>query len=125
MASNNTRSMALLREQGYEPEAVDHYNPYAARPGGGRGIAVDLYNFGDLIAMNPETVDILICQTTAYSCVSARKKKILAEPRALVWLKSGGSIVIHGWHKKPKRPGLKQLVWKCREVHITQEDFNT
>jgi hypothetical protein len=124
--SPTSRSLQWLRDEGYDPAVVEVWNRFAPRPGGGRGIRQDLYNFADIIAFRPGArrpiKDILLVQTTSYSCVSARKKKILAEPRALGWLQAGGTIDIHGWHKKPLKKGGR-AVWQVRIVHITETDF--
>lgn len=66
---------------------------------------------------------VLLTQTTSYGCVSARKKKILAEPRALLWLRAGGTIDIHGWHLHQKSKTEKRKIWKAHIVLITEKDF--
>ena len=102
---------------------VEFWNRHAPRPGGGKGIRVDLYNFADIITMFPKRGLILLTQTTSYGCVSARRKKILAEPRALLWLRSGGFIDIHGWHKKARSKTDRRQVWQARTVDIEEADF--
>ena len=102
---------------------VEIWNRFANRPGGGRGVRVDLYNFADVITMFPERREILLTQTTSYGCVSARRHKILAEPRALLWLRAGGTIDIHGWHLHQKSKTEKRKIWKARVVVIEESDF--
>lgn len=123
--SPTSLSLDALRKDGYDPWVVEIWNRFATRPGGGKGVRVDLYNFADIIAMRDDEgeEEILLVQTTSYSCVSARRRKILAEPRALKWLRAGGTIEIHGWHKKAP-PGKTRKLWTCRTVTITEEDFN-
>lgn len=124
-ASPTSLSLKDLRARGFEPWVVEVWNQYARRPGGGKGIRQDLYNFADIIAMRDDKgeEEILLVQTTSYSCVPARRNKILAEERALKWLRSGGTIEIHGWHKKAPK-GKTRKLWTCRTVIITEEDFN-
>lgn len=114
-ASPTSRTLALLRQRGYEPWIVEVWNRFSCT-------RLDLWNFGDVIAIK-EGLAHLIVQTTSYSGVSARVKKILAEPRALTWIKTGGEIHVHGWRKVPKKKGGKQMIWVPRVVEITQEMF--
>lgn len=114
-ASPTARTLALLRQQGYEPWIVETWNRFSCT-------RHDLWNFGDVIAIKDDMAHLIV-QTTSYSGVSARVKKILAEPRALTWLKTGGEIDVHGWRKVPHKPGSKRLVWRPRIVSITQEMF--
>jgi len=83
---------------------------------------LDLYNFADLVAISPSG-GIAAVQVTSGSCVSARLKKIKAEPKALVWLQSGGRILVHGWRKVKKVRGGKAEVWRPRIVEVYEEDF--
>lgn len=116
MGSPTQRSLALLRKEGWEPWVVETWNQYSR-------VRLDLWNFGDILAMR-EGSPHLILQTTSYSGVSARVKKILAEPRALQWIRTGGLVVVHGWRKKLKKKGGKQMVWVPRIVEITEEMFD-
>lgn len=116
MRSPTQNSLKRLRDDGWEPWIVEFFNTFVKR-------RYDLWNFGDIIA-EKQGEPHLIVQTTSYSGVSARVKKILAEPRAKLWLETGGIIEVHGWHKKPKVKGGKQLVWTCRNVPITLEMYD-
>jgi hypothetical protein len=122
-ASPTSRSLKLLREEGGIAAVVEFWNRFAVRPNGGRGIRQDLFGFADIFACFPGDPEVRLVQTTSYSCVSARKKKILASPLALICLRSGATIIIHGWAKRPKSKDDKRLVWKCRVVEITESDF--
>ena len=122
MTTPTQRSLALLREQGWQVAIVEHWNPHAR-------IRQDLYGFGDILACHPSRGDglthwrsIRIIQTTSGSNVSARLAKILAEPRAKVWMESGGEIEVHGWAKRGPRGKAKH--WECRTEHITLDMFN-
>jgi len=115
MAGPGQRSMALLRKQGWDPWVVEKWIAQTKR-------RLDLWNFGDIIAMK-DGEPHLIVQTTSGSNVSSRVAKIVAEPRALMWLQTGGRIAVHGWRKVLQKPGSSRRVWKPREVEITLEDF--
>lgn len=65
-------------------------------------ITRDLFGFADLIAMSP-TRGIMAVQATgglSSSNSNARVAKIKAEPRAAIWLASGGRIQVHSWQGK-------------------------
>lgn len=120
-ASPTERSLKKLRDEGWSPWVVERWGVRAA--GGKRNGRTlfylerrhDLWTFGDIMAVQ-EGERPLICQTTSYSGVSARVKKIVEVPEAKVWIANGDSIVVHGWHKPKHR-------WVCREVFITPEHF--
>lgn len=125
--SPTQRSKTWLQDRGWQVAIVEHWNPHCM-------IRQDLWGFGDLLACRPIGVplpifggtvtaerDITIIQTTSGANVAARKAKILAEPRARVWLQSGGEIVVHGWRKVGPRG--KRKLWELREVPIFLSDF--
>lgn len=60
-------------------------------------------------------------QTTSGSNVSARVKKIAAEPRAKLWLQCGNGIEVHGWRKIGKAGQRK--TWQPVVKNITLEDL--
>lgn len=106
------RSLKELRKAGWTCEVTERWNPFAKR-------RVDLWGFCDVLAMSP-TLGILAVQTTSGPNVSARLEKIKGEPKAAIWLASGGRIVVHGWRKVGARG--KRKVWECREVEVTKAE---
>ena len=111
--SPTQNSLKWLAENGYAAEVVEQYKP--VRGNWAMGKRHDLFGFGDIFAIHEESGEILIVQTTAYSGVSARVKKInsddLAKNVALV-RKAGIRIVVHGWRKVKGR-------WTFREVDLS------
>ena len=90
MSSPTKRSLALLREQGYQAEIVERWNAFAR-------VRQDLFGFIDIIAVgNGETVAV---QTTSKSNMRARLHKITESPNLPEVMRSGWKIVIHGWEK--------------------------
>jgi len=113
MSDSPTRlSLKLLRKEGWHVEVVERWNPHAR-------IRNDLFGFADLIAIRDAHPPMLV-QVTTSTNFQARRRKILAEQRALIWLHSSGTILLHGWKPKKKR-GVPR---ECREEAITAEDFN-
>jgi hypothetical protein len=71
---------------------------------------IDLFGVIDVVAIGGSS--ILGIQTTSGDNVSARLAKINAEPRALAWMKAGGSLEVHGWKQRGARG--KRKLWTCR-----------
>lgn len=122
-ASPTSRSLALLRDRGEIPWVVERWS---VRASGGKRLGrtlfhlenrVDLYNFGDILSFHPGELGCTVVQTTSYSNVPARKRKILESEAARQWVQDPNrKILIHGWHK-PKN------LWKVREVVLSAKDF--
>jgi hypothetical protein len=111
MASKPTqRSLQYLRDQGWTlVQVVEKWVAQARRH-------IDLYGFADILAMHPVWGHLYV-QTTSYSNVSARLKKIqMSEPAGVVLDNKESRIQIHGWHKVKGR-------WVPRIVDVTLERY--
>lgn len=124
-------TLKALRELGYEAGVVEKWIQWgqgdARIKGKGRpGFKQDLFSFLDIIALCDEK-GILGVQSTSEKCRLEHKQKILAEPKAKRWLKSGGKIALCTWKKvkKPKKDGTvgKATGWKARWDMIELKDF--
>lgn len=100
MRTPTQRSLALLREQGYEVYVVEHYNAYAH-------VRRDLFGFIDIVAIHPDKIGVLGVQTTTGSNLSARIKKAEALAAYGMWLMSGNKVEFHGWRKIRTRGKMK------------------
>jgi hypothetical protein len=109
--SPTQRSLKALREAGFTVAIVERWNQFAK-------VRQDLFGFVDLIAIAPHC-GILAVQTTSGDNASARVAKILTEPRAGIWLASGGKIVVHAWRQVGERG--KRKTWQCRSISVTAE----
>ncbi len=95
-------SLRQLRSQGYRCEITEHFNHWSQR-------RQDLFGFVDILAVgNGHTLAV---QTTTYSNVSARVKKIRQSDALSDLLACGWQISVHGWRKPKSR-------WICRIVEI-------
>ena len=104
-------SLKKLKEEGYQPWVVEHWNFYA-------GIRQDLFGIIDILAVgHGKTIAI---QCTSYSGVSARIRKIRESPYLPAILESGWEVYIHGWRKVVVK-GKKAKVLKCRVVRVESE----
>lgn len=108
MTSPTQRSLAKLREEGWKPAVVEHWNAFTRR-------RQDLFGFADLIALRG--AEILLVQTTSGSNASARVRKI----EAAEWLPfvraAGIQIHVHGWKRYARRVDGKY--WRCRVVDVS------
>jgi carbonic anhydrase len=104
MATSPTqRSLKHLRDQGYTVAIVEHWNGFVNK-------RFDLFGFIDLLALRGD--ETLAVQTTSYSNVSARVKKITNHENVAAVRDAGWSIHIHGWHKVGR-------FWQVREVDLS------
>ena len=102
MATSPTqRSLKMMRDQGYLCEVTERWNQWAK-------IRQDLFNFVDILCIKDgKTVAV---QTTSYSNISARIKKIQGLDSYPIIKSAGWEIVVHGWKKD------KSGKWMVREV---------
>jgi hypothetical protein len=101
-------SLEKMRKDGYVCQVVEKWNPFAR-------VRQDLFGFIDILCIHDEKGIIVGVQSTTTGHANERVVKIRNEPRALIWLRARGKIVVHGWKKGGKRseaPGK----WICTVV---------
>lgn len=108
------RTLRALEQRGCVCGMVERYNPYSQK-------RHDLFGIFDLIAMYPNQIYGIQSTTSDFT---GHDKKILAEPRAIEWLKCGGGIELWAWRKVKKKRGGKLMVWQPRIKSYTLDDFN-
>ena len=103
MKSSPTKlSLALIRKTSDCVQVVEVWNSFTRT-------RKDLFGFIDILALEGETT--IAIQSTSWTNVSARAKKI-AESEHLAAVRSAGwTILIHGWKKnaKTRRYELKEI----------------
>lgn len=116
MSSPTSRTLDLLRKGGYECAIVERWNAYTKT-------RHDLYGFADILAMRG--IELLAVQATSGSNVAARVTKILAEPRALEWVRPGSQrfLTVIGWSKKGARG--KRKTWQPTFRPMVADDWRT
>jgi len=96
------RSMALLRERGYQVAPVERWNSFTKQKH-------DLFGCIDLLAIgNGETVAV---QVTSKSNLAARKHKVEEAEAYPEMLRSKWRVILHGWFKENNR-------WQLKEVEL-------
>lgn len=105
----------MLKADGWTCAVVERWNPHAR-------IRQDLFGFADLLAMKAGRVPLLV-QVTSGSNVAARLAKIIAEPRALIAIRAGFAIEIHGWRKLKVARGKAAVRWMPRVEKVYEADF--
>ena len=93
-------SLAKLRDEGWFCWVVEHYNFFSKT-------RQDLWGFGDILALKPG--QILCCQTTTASNMSARVRKI-SNHENVGYVRDANILVhVHGWHLDSKTKK-----WSCK-----------
>jgi carbonic anhydrase len=95
-------SLAHLRKTCDAVQVVEKWNPFVKQ-------RKDLFGFIDIVALQGETT--IAVQSTSWSNVSSRAKKIAESDLVSAVRKAGWKIVIHGWKKdaKTNRYVLKEV----------------
>jgi len=116
MSSPTRHTLNHCREQGWIACVVEHWIPRTK-------VRVDLFGFGDVIALDGLPGSLLI-QTTTTSNAPARVTKIKTERRdnARAWLQAGNRIVVHGWALRGAAG--KRKLWTLKEYPVTMETLD-
>ncbi len=118
--SPTQRSLAYLRDRGFECELVTHWNHFSKR-------RVDLLGIADILCFRPDVPEVLLVQATDSTSHVHRRQKILASERARKWLAcdDGKSyvrgIVLHSWGLKGPRGQRKR--YELRTEYFSQDQF--
>lgn len=113
-ASPTSRSLQLLRKEGWTAQVTEKWIPQTKR-------RLDLFGCIDIVAVKPGL--ILGVQATSRSNANARIKKSLAEPKLRQWLEAGGHFEVFGWSKKGPRGKAKH--WRLARFAIELNSFNS
>lgn len=100
MSSPTSRTLKHLRDAGYQAQVVEHWVP-------GANVKRDLFGFIDVLGIHEETGEVLAVQTTSYSNMASRARKIAESDKVATVRKAGWAIHIHGWRKVGNRWQVK------------------
>lgn len=103
--------MTALRAAGYTCAVVEKWNMHAK-------IRQDLFGFIDIVAMRS---DIIGVQATTMAHNADHLDKIIAEPRARLWLLAGGRIQLWSWRKLVKK--FDRKLWHADVMEVTLAHF--
>jgi hypothetical protein len=115
--SNTSRTLKLLRDQGWQCQVVEKYIKFGNMKFGRR---IDVFRFGDVLACREPKYspmgdhragEIALVQTCSSSGgdFAERRAKILALHEASIWARSGGIILLIGWARRGPRG--KRKLW--------------
>lgn len=104
MSSPTQRSLKMMRDKGYYAEVVEKYNSFTKKRN-------DFAGFLDILCLGDG--EVVGVQTTSYSNMSARVKKIREHENLNFVINSGIRILVHGWRKVGNR-------WEVKEVEISK-----
>jgi hypothetical protein len=85
-----SRSLRLLRRQGFLAAVVESWIPHA-------NLRRDLFGFADVLAVHPARRTFLLVQVTTIGHIAHRLTKAKGLPGLTVWLRAGGAFEVHGW----------------------------
>jgi len=109
MATSPTQlTLRDMRVRGYYAEVVERFNSFTKTRN-------DFCGFIDVLCLGAG--EVVGVQTTSYSNMSARIKKIKEHENLAVVLGSGIRVLIQGWRKVGNR-------WQVREVEICAEPID-
>lgn len=114
MASPLSRSIEILKKEGFITQKVEHWNYFAK-------IRQDFCNFGDLIAFRPGAGTYAINATT-HTNLSAHLSKYKNNEKLKKWLESGNFFEIWSWAKRGKKG--KRKTWELKKVPISLDFFS-
>lgn len=121
MSSPVQRTLALWWERKAEGSDIT-WQPVERRVGFGKmARKFDLFGFADYIYL--EDGRTVLVQIGGPGTHKAHYEKILAEPRALQWLKCGNEIELITWSKKLVKRGGKAKRWVQRKEEIFVQMF--
>jgi hypothetical protein len=92
-SSPTQRSLALLRERGFQAEVTERWNPFAR-------IRQDLFGWVDILALGDGKTWAI--QTTSRANMASRAKKIADSPVLPEAIRAGWRIEVWGWDKDSK-----------------------
>lgn len=101
--SPTARSLAECRKRGWTAQVVEKWNMHAH-------VLQDLFGVIDIVAITP--AGILGIQATTGSNHASRRTKILAEPRAKLWVDAGGKLELWTWSQRGDAG--KRKLWTIR-----------
>jgi hypothetical protein len=103
VSSPTQRSLKYLRDDGWTVAIVEHWNSFVRK-------RYDLFGIIDLLCVKDGVT--MGVQTTSYSNVSARVKKIADSEHIAALREAEWIIHVHGWHKVGHR-------WQVRVVDVS------
>ena len=112
--SPTERTLRWLRKQGFVADVVERRLPHAF-------ITKDLFGCIDIVALKEGWKGAYGLQVTSASHLQERIRKILAEPRAKLWVEAGNHLWIVGWAKQGAVG--KRKLWTPHVVVLAATDF--
>lgn len=118
--SPSSRTLALIREWGWDVDKVERFISFAGKFGQRK----DMFGFGDYVAMGDGSI---IAIQSCGQAFSEHHRKITEDekvsPMALKWIQCGGRLILIGWRKTKLKRGGKAMRWNPRIKEYKQTDF--
>jgi hypothetical protein len=118
-----SKSLPWLKAQGWQVGKVgDHWNAFAPRGDGQKGILQDLWGFADALICRPGTREIALVNWCAADRRADHRRTLLSSDKAIRWLESGGKLFILSWRVGGPRGERKR--WTPDLEEVTVQDFD-
>ena len=112
--SPTSRSLQVLREEGWLAEKVEHYHHYERK-------TFDLFGIADIAAARADVPGLLLIQCTSQSNKSSRWQKLISAPASRILLSAGNRIEVWTWGKRGKKGQRK--TWQLQRKPVTLADL--
>ena len=109
--SNTSRTLKYIREKDWVVDMVERWIPMPTHPA--KGFRKDYLGFADMIALGENS--IIAIQSCGQSFAEHNRKITEDEEvskNALLWLDSGGRLILVGWRKVKVKRGGKAMRWE-------------
>lgn len=114
MASPTTRSLELLRREGWQAQVVEHWIPYC-------NVRKDLFGCIDVVGIREGMTIGIQATSGSGGNAMARVHKIMELEHSKLWLLAGNMLEVWAWVKKGAKG--KRKLWAVNRYIITPEDF--
>lgn len=112
MSSPTSRTLKWFRDTSCPAQVVERFCRFSKR-------RIDLFGCIDIVAITAGGITGVQCTSGDHH--GDRRAKMLAEPKMLLWVKSGGLLWLFSWSQKGPRG--KRKLWTPRIEEITLEMF--
>jgi hypothetical protein len=114
MSSPTSRTLEWLRKRSFTAQVVERFNQFAK-------VRQDLFSVIDVVALCPGRPGVLGVQACAAASHANRLAKVIAEPKARLWLECGNDLWLMSWRKGGAKG--KRKIWTERVEVVTLAMF--
>ena len=114
-ASPTSRSLTILRRDGWTAHGVEKWNPHAK-------VRQDFGGFGDILAYRQDRKGVLAIQACAGASHAARETKVCDVFNVIPWILAGNFLEVWSW--RLAGPRGKRKLWQVRKTRVIVRSIN-